>query len=218
MGNRLLLIGGGGHCHSVIDSVFATGKYKEIGVVAKDQTNYDELLNDAYIGPFLVGLDANLPRLLREEGWNEAFITLGSVGNTGGRRALYSNIQKIGFEMPVIVDPSAIVSDKATIEGGVFIGKRAVVNSGVKIGTCAIINTGAIVEHDCIVGSFAHISPGTTLCGQVTVGHDSHIGAGSVVRQLVEIGSDVLIGAGSVVVKDISDGVKTYGNPCRMVE
>ena len=217
MGNKLLLVGGGGHCHSVIDTVLATGKYKEIGVVAKDQANYDELLNDAYIGPFLVGIDADLPRLL-EEGWKNAFITLGSVGNTRGRRALHSCIQEIGFEVPIIMDPSAVVSDKTTIEDGTFIGKRVVVNSGAKIGVCAIINTGAIIEHDCIVGSFAHISPGATLCGQVTIGNDSHIGAGSVVRQLVEIGANAIIGAGSVVVKDISDDVKAYGNPCREVE
>ena len=217
MENKLLLIGGGGHCHSVIDSVISAGIFKEIGVVAKDQDNYNELKDDVLLAPYLVGTDMHLPRLF-ETGWNCAFITLGSVGNTKGRRALRLVIQNIGFELPTIVDPSAVVSCRAIVEKGVFIGKRAVINTGSKVGACAIINTGAIIEHDCVIGDFAHISPGTTLCGQVSIGNDSHIGAGSVVRQCINIGLSSMIGAGSVVVKDIPDNVKAYGNPCRVVE
>ncbi len=217
MGNRLLLIGGGGHCHSVIDSVLSVGIYTEIGVVAKDQDNYNELIVDALLSPHLVGTDENLPKLFKS-GWNCSFITLGSVGNTKGRRSLYKTISELGFELPRIIDPSAVVSDRAVVEKGVFIGKHAVINAGSKIGTCAIINTGVIIEHDCVIGNYAHISPGTTLCGQVSIGNDSHIGAGSVVRQCIRIGSNSLIGAGSVVVKDIPDDVKAYGNPCRVVE
>ncbi len=217
MENKLLLIGGGGHCHSVIDSVLTAGIYTEIGVVAKDQDNYNELEEDALLASFLIGTDRDLPYLF-EDGWNSAFITLGSVGNTSARRVLYSIIHNIGFELPTIVDSAAVLSSSAVIEKGVFIGKRAVVNAGSKVGNCAIINTGAIIEHDCIVGDFAHISPGTTLCGQVSIGKDSHIGAGSVVRQCINIGSSSMVGAGSVVVKDIPDSVKAYGNPCRVVE
>lgn len=170
MENKLLLIGGGGHCHSVIDSILSAGIFKEIGVVAKDQDNYKELTDDDLIAPYLVGTDKELPKLL-ENGWNCAFVTLGSVGNTKGRRVLCKTISELGFEIPTIIDPSAVVSRKAVVENGVFIGKRAVVNTGTKVGDCAIINTGAIIEHDCVIGDFAHISPGTTLCGQVSVGN-----------------------------------------------
>ena len=43
------------------------------------------------------------------------------------------------------------------------------------------------------------------------------MGAGSVVRQGISIGQTSLIGVGSVVVKDVPDGVKAFGNPCRVV-
>ena len=217
MEKKLLLIGGGGHCHSVLDSVLATKEYKQIGVVAKDQDNYIGLLSDSYVASYLIGTDKDLPRLY-DGGWKEAFITLGSVGSTKGRRVIFSVIKKIGFVMPIVVDPSAVVSDTAIVAPGVFVGKRAIVNTGSNIGVGAIVNTGSIIEHDCIIGDFAHISPGATLCGQVTVGEDSHIGAGSVIRQGISIGREALIGAGSVVVKNIPDNVKAYGNPCRMVE
>lgn len=217
MENKLLLIGGGGHCHSVIDSVLAAGIYTEIGVIAKNQDDYNDLRFDALLAPYLIGIDKDLDKL-HENGWNSAFITLGSVGDTKGRRSLYSTIQNIGFELPVIVDPTAVLSSSVIVEKGVFIGKRTIINAQSKIGTCAIINTGAIIEHDCIVGDFVHISPGTTLCGQVSIGDDSHIGAGSIVRQCINIGSNSLVGIGSVVVKDIQDNAKAYGNPCMVVE
>lgn len=217
MDDKLLLIGGGGHCHSVMDSVLSGGIYNEIGVVAKDPDNYSELLSDTLVAPYLVGMDADLPRLF-EEGWKNAFITLGSVGSTKGRRALYATVLEIGFEFTTVIDSSAIVSKYAEIAQGSFIGKQSVINTGCRIGVGTIINTGAIIEHDCNIGDFVHISPGTTICGQVTIGNDSHIGARSVVRQQISIGSNSLVGAGSVIVKDIPNDVTAYGNPCRVIE
>lgn len=217
MGNSILLIGGGGHCHSVLDSLSSQVDYERIGVVARDDENYIELREDALVSDYLVGVDEDLPQLFKE-GWDHAFITLGSIGNPTVRKKLYKLIKQIGFAVPTIVDESAIVSKKVNIGEGVFIGKKAAVNVGCFIGNCCIINTGSVVEHDCSLGDFVHISPGSVICGQVTVGEYTHVGAASVVRQGVRIGSNVLIGAGSVVVKDIPDNVKAYGNPCRVVE
>ncbi len=217
MENRLLLVGGGGHCHSVIDSILSAQYYTSIGVVVKDQENLDELMTDPLISPYIVGMDESLPCLF-SDGWKNAFITLGSVGSTIGRRALYVKLLRIGFKIPNIIDHSAVLAGKLVVGQGVFIGKRAVVNTGCVIGDCAIINTGAILEHDCHIGNFTHISPGTILCGQVSVDDNSHVGAGSVVRQGLSIGKESMIGIGSVVVKDIPDKVKAYGNPCRVVK
>ena len=208
MGKKLLLIGGGGHCHSVLDSVFTLNEYDEIGII--------DSANSSYLGVPVIGTDEDVSRLLKE-GWTDAFITVGSVGNTSIRRRLYKMVKEIGMSLPTIIDPTAIVVKGVDLGEGSFVGKRAVINVGSSIGICAIINTGAIVEHDCNVGDFTHISPGTILCGQVFVGHDSHVGAGSTVRQLIKIGDGALIGAGSVVVKNVPQNVKAYGNPCKVV-
>ncbi len=206
---KLLLLGGGGHCRSVLDCALASGEYDEIGII-------DSADCEPYEGVGVVGCDDDLPRLF-EEGWNYAFITVGSVGNTRVRRRLFGLISQIGFRIPVIMDPTAVRASGSTVKEGTFIGKRAVVNAGCHVGRCAILNTGCILEHDCSVGDFAHISPGTVLCGHVTVGDDSHVGAASVVRQEITIGEKTLIGAGSVVVKDLPDGIKAFGNPCREI-
>ena len=206
---KLLLIGGGGHCHSVLDSIITLDAYDEIGII--------DNIDSSVLGIPVVGTDDDISRLM-SEGWTDAFITVGSVGNTKLRHKLFEMVKSIGMNIPKIVDPTAIVARGTELSEGVYVGKRAVINTGSRIGTNAIINTGAIVEHDCIIGDFSHISPGTTVCGQVCVGNDSHVGAGSVVRQQINIGNDVLIGAGSVVVNDIPDNVKAFGNPCKVVE
>ena len=207
---KLLLIGGGGHCHSVLDSVLRTGKYSEIGIIDKDT-------RAACLGVPVIGRDEDLSMLLND-GWSDAFVTVGSVGNTALRRRLHAMIKALGFTIPMVIDPSAELAKDVQLSRGAFVGKHAVVNSGAVIGESAIINTGAIIEHDCIIGKFAHVSPGAVLCGQVVVGNDSHIGAGSVVRQGIEIGECSIIGIGSVVTGNIPDNVMAYGNPCRITK
>ena len=209
MGNKLLLIGGGGHCRSVLDSVLSLGLYDEIGVV--------DSIKNLNLGIPVVGNDDDIPALV-QAGWTDAFITVGSIGDTVTRRRLYELVKQNRLNIPTIIDPSAVVGKEVEFKEGVFVGKQAVVNIGSSVGVCVIINTGAIVEHDCIIGDFSHISSGSTLCGQARVGYDSHIGAGSVVRQSIKVGNRSLIGIGSVVVKDIPDNVKAYGNPCKVVE
>lgn len=206
----VLLIGGGGHCHSVIDSLLSGKEYDRIAIVDPDPAHSAGDIS-------VIGTDDDLPQLFAN-GWTYAFVTVGSVGNTTIRRKIFNNLVNIGFSIPSIIDPTAAVALDAKIGSGVFVGKNAVINAGTRIEDMAIINSGAIVDHDCYVKSFAHISPGAVLCGQVEVGEDSHVGAGSVVKQQVHIGNSALIGAGSVVVKDIPDGVVAYGNPCKVVK
>ena len=208
MKKKLMLIGGGGHCHSVIDSVLSLGEYDEIGIV--------DTHDNPVMGISVIGSDVDIPKLI-EAGWTSAFITVGSIGDTSIRRTLYQMITEYNLDIPVIIDPSALIAKNVEIKKGSYIGKRAVINSGTVLGICSIINTGAIIEHDCYVGDFAHVSSGATVCGNVAIGNDSHLGAGSTVRQNIIIGSNSIIGAGSIVVKDVPNSVKAYGNPCKVV-
>ena len=206
---KILLIGGGGHCKSVLDTILSLEEYDEVGIIDKE-------VKTEVLGIPVIGTDAMLP-ILRKEGWTDALITVGSVGDTSARRSLYRVLSDLGFAFPVIIDKSAVIADDILIGEGTFVGKRAIVNAGARIGECCIINSGAVIEHDCSVGGFSHVSVGAVMCGHVSVGSDSHIGAGSTIRQQITIGSNVLIGTGSVVVKDIPDGTKAFGNPCRVV-
>lgn len=208
---KIILLGGGGHCKSVIDTIVDSKLYEIVGIIDLKQ-NIGQCINDIKI----IDSDENLIKY-KEAGIDNIFITVGSIGNPSIRINLYDLVKKIGFKMPVIIDVSAIVSKDSIIGCGTFIGKGAIINTKAVIGSNCIINTGSIIEHDCSIGDFVHISPGATLCGGVKICKNTHIGASSTIIQYKNIGENVIIGAGSVVTKDIRSNVKAYGNPCKEV-
>lgn len=211
MENKLLLIGNGGHCKAVIDSIIDRNDYDEIGIISKEKDNF------VVHGVKCVGCDDELESLFNK-GWKNAFISIGSIGDTSIRERLYNKIIGIGFNIPNIIDITAIVSKKAKLGKGIYIGKGTVINIDTTIDDCAIINTGSILEHECKIGKYVHISSNATVCGNSTINDRAHIGAGSVIKQGITIGENSLIGMGSIVTKDISDNVIAYGNPCKEIK
>jgi len=205
MSNKIVLIGGGGHCKSVINTLCRLRTYDEIAVIDKD---YPQIKNVFEIP--IVGNDDKLLEL-KEQGYHDAFITVGSIKSTLLRHSLFEKAICLGFHVPCIVDTSAQVSKYAALEEGVFVGQNAVINAGTRISKMAIINTGAIIEHECTIGDYSHISVGAKLCGNVSVGNDVLIGAGAIVIQNVNIGNSVLVGAGSTVLRDVSENQTVVG-------
>jgi sugar O-acyltransferase (sialic acid O-acetyltransferase NeuD family) len=207
----IILLGGGGHCKSVIDTINSLGKYNIVGILDIKDKKGSKIYNIE-----VIGTDDELINHYNN-GVKNAFISLGSIGDTRVRRKLNDNIKNVGMTLPNIIDPTAILPENIEIGEGNFIGKGVILNSDVKIGVNCIINSGSIIEHDCIVDDYVHIAPGSTLSGSVNIGSDSHIGTNSAIIQNIVIGENTIIGAGSVVVKDIGNNKKAYGNPCREV-
>jgi len=207
----IILIGGGGHCGSIIDTLKTKNQYNVVGIIDMPELIGKELNSVPYIGT-----DGDLQQLF-DSGIQLAFLSVGSVGDTSLKRKLYNTVKSIGFSMPTIIDASALVSPSSTIGSGTFIGKGAIVNNNVTIGQQAIINSGAIIEHDTTIGDFCHIAPGSTLSGSVTVKTDTHVGTNTTIIQNITIGEKTVIGAGSVVISDIKACTVAYGNPCKEV-
>ncbi|MEH2948237.1 acetyltransferase [Sporofaciens sp. JLR.KK001] len=212
---NLILVGGGGHCKSILDTLIRINLYDNICILDPEVHPGTKLLDYATV----IGGDELLVSLY-EEGERQAFIAVGSIKSSLVRSKLYDSIVDIGFSSPNIIDPSAVISSSASLGleqdeehkgAGIFVGKGVIVNADASIERCAIINTSAVIEHECQVGAFTHISVNVTLCGQVTVGDHSFIGAGSTVIQGIEIGSNVTIGAGSLILRDVKDGEKVTG-------
>lgn len=208
----IILIGGGGHCKSVIDSISKSKEYNIVGIL-----DLHDKVGDEIFGVKVIGTDDKLEYYYKN-GVSNIFLTIGSIGDTALRRKLYSVALNIGYSFPNIIDSTAIVSDKIEMGYGNFIGKRTIINAGTKIDNNCIINTGAIIEHDCHIESFCHVAPGATISGNVVIGENTHIGTNSTIIQNIVIGSNSIIGAGSVIVKDIKSNVKAYGNPCKEVK
>ena len=207
--DKIVLIGGGGHAVSVLDTLLSTKTYEIVGITDSTVNASETLLGIPYLGS-----DGILPELFNS-GVKAAFIVVGSIGNTILRVNLYEMVRKIGFTVPVIQDPAAIVGRGCHISEGTFIGKGAVINALSEIGKMAIINSKALIEHECKIGAYCHIAPGCILGGNVHIGDNTHIGIGVTVMQGIKVGHHSMVGAGSVVLKDIAAHKKAYGNPCR---
>ncbi|MDD5530152.1 MAG: acetyltransferase [bacterium] len=208
---KIILIGGGGHCKVVIDAILLGEKYKIVGIL-----DVPEKVGEKVLGFPVIGSDNELESYFKK-GIKFCFITLGSIGNPNLRKKILNKAKKIGFNFPNVIHPCSVVSKFANIGQGNYIAPGVVINAGVAIGNNCIINTGSIIDHDCKIGDFVHIAPGVMMSGGVEINHYSHIGTGTSIIQYIKVGENTIIGAGSVVVKNIPSNVVAYGNPCKVV-
>lgn len=211
MKEKLILLGGGGHAESVIDTIKTKEEYEITGILDNQKSPGTFVSNIEVLGSDELLLD------LYQSGIRCAVIAVGSIGSPKVRIRLFNLCLRIGFYMPTIIDQSAILSrDFVTGDGG-FIGKGVIIGSGVQIGEGCIINTGVILEHGVKLGDFVHAAPGCILCGNAAAGDHTHIGAGTTVIQNITLGSHSMIGAASLVLSDISSNTLAYGRPAREV-
>ncbi len=203
--SRIVFIGGGGHCKSVLDSYVGNVDSPEIVI-----TDARLRIGTEVLGYRVVGNDETLQTLF-DDGCFQAVISLGSIKSTVGRRRIFEKTRRIGFSFPNIIDITSTISRATTLGKGVYIGKKAVINICTTIGDFVIINTGAIVEHDCIIGDFSHVSVGAVICGGCEIGEDVFVGANATVIQGVKIGNGSVIGAGSIVLDDVPQNTWIQG-------
>lgn len=148
--------------------------------------------------------------ILKDKNW---FV---GIGDNRIREKIFHSYGSWGTCL-TIRDRSAHVSSSAKIDIGTFIAPNVVVNAHAQIGAGVILNSSSVVEHECMIGDFAHVAPGAVLAGNVQVGKRSFVGANSVIKEGIIIGDNAIIGAGTVIIKDVPDGCTVVGNPGRII-
>lgn len=205
MKRPLILIGGGGHCKSVIEVAESAG-YEIKGILDMP----DEVGKEVLPGHKVIGTDDEIPQYVEE---CDFVITVGFIKNPALRIKLYNKVKAAGGRLATIIASTAHVSKYAELGEGTVIMHHAFVNAGAKIGDNCIINTFANIEHDAEVGNQCHISTGTMVNGECKIGENCFIGSQSVCVNCIEIASDIIVGAGSVVRKSIRMKGIYAGNP-----
>ena len=201
---NLILIGGGGHCKSVIDVAESAG-YNILGILDMPEEVGKSVLNYK-----VIGTDDDIPKYVDKA---EFIITVGFIKNPAIRIRIYNRIKEAGGKLATIFASTAHVSRYATIGEGTVVMHQAIVNAGAQIGVNCIINTFTNIEHDAVVGNQCHISTGTMVNGDCKVGDRVFIGSQSVLANGIAIGEDIIVGAGSFVRKNITDKGIYSGNP-----
>jgi len=185
----IILIGAGGHAHACIDVIEQHDQFKIAGLIGLSSEKHN-----LHFGYSVIANDDDLPYLSKQ--YRFAFITLGHIKSPEKRIRLYQQARQFGFQIPIIMAPTAYVSRHAIIGRGTIVMHGAIINAGAKVGENCIINSCSLVEHDATVEDYCHISTGAIINGNVTIGEGSFIGSGSVIKEGVEIGKHCLIGLG----------------------
>jgi acetyltransferase EpsM len=104
------------------------------------------------------------------------------------------------------------------IGAGTLLAPGCIVTTTAQVGRHCILNVKTSVSHHCVIGDFACLCPGSTLCGNVRVGEGAFIGAGATLINGVSVGRWTVVGAGAVVVHDLPDHVTAVGVPARIIK
>ena len=153
---NLILVGGGGHCKSVIEVAESAG-YTILGI-----DDRPEELGKLVLDYKVIGVDDDIPQYVEKA---EFVIIVGFIKNPALRIKLYNKVKEAGGKLATIVASTAHVSKYATLGEGTVVMHQAFVNAGAQIGNNVILNTFTNIEHDAVVGDQCHISTGTMVNG-----------------------------------------------------
>ncbi len=192
MEKDIVLIGGGGHCKSVIDVIEKTELYKIIGII--DTT---EKLGEKVLDYEIKWTDNDLPGLVKNKNLH-FFITIGQIKDYSKRLSIYLKLKSLNIKLPTIISPLSYVSKYSKIGEGTIIMHHCIINSNVIIGNNCIINTKALIEHDAIIMDNCHISTGAIINGGVKVEANTFFGSSAVAKEYSVIPENSFIKANSL--------------------
>jgi sugar O-acyltransferase (sialic acid O-acetyltransferase NeuD family) len=190
--DKIILIGGGGHCKSVIDVIEQEGKYQIVGIL-----DVSEKIGQMVLGYEIIGEDKDLEKYKGTEVY--FIITIGQIHSANQRTKLFQILKQLNLKIATVVSPLAYVSPHAKINEGTVIMHKAIVNASAAVGANCIVNTKALIEHDAVIGNNCHISTGAIINGGVIIGDNSFVGSAAVTKEYIIIKENSFIKANSIV-------------------
>lgn len=189
MDRTLLILGAGGHGKSVAEAALLSGEWQDILFLDDAWPAVDVALDCPVVG--------NTGSVYEWAGKCQGAIA--AVGNNAVRQSWVRLIEQAGIELVSVVHPRAWISPSAVVGVGTAVMAGAVVGTVSSVGKGSIINSNATVDHDVVMGDFAHLGVGVQLAGGVKVGAAAWLQAGSSCGYNVVIEEGALYGAGTVL-------------------
>lgn len=209
MKEKIIIIGAGGHAKVVIDIIELQSNYEIIGIIAQEDEKKKELFGykiykgDKYLLTFY------------NKGIKNIAIGIGGYKSNSLRKKIFNKVQKIGFNIPALIHPKAIVSSTAKIDDGSVIFAGVILNPEVQIRKNSIIATGSSIDHETIIEDHVLVSAGVTVGACTLIKEEVLVALGAKIISGVEIGSKALIASGAVVVNNINPETIVFGVPAR---
>lgn len=207
---KLILIGGGGHCKSCIDVIESTGTYEISGIL-----DLPETLGQETLGYKVIGNDDDIKKF-HKEGFS-FLITLGQIKSANRRKQIFEFLEQIGAKTPIIISNKATVSQYSRIGKGTVVMHGTLINAEAEIGENCIVNSGAIIEHDAKVGNHTHISTHAVVNGNGKIGSECFLGSNACISSQISVSDKIIIGAGSTIISTITEKGIYAGTPAKKI-
>lgn len=181
---RLLIVGAGGHGHSVAEAVMMADKFSLVGFADDGAFARGEKVWDLPV----IG-----PAAAFENYLDLATHAVVAIGNNVLRQRLFAQLHAAGFALASVIHPKALVSPRAQLGAGVAVMAGAIVGTEAVLEQGAIVNCGAVVDHHAHVHDFAHLGVNACMAGGSVLGTLAWMQAGSA------IGYGIHVAAGTVL-------------------
>jgi UDP-3-O-[3-hydroxymyristoyl] glucosamine N-acyltransferase len=108
--------------------------------------------------------------------------------------------------------------ENVIIGEGSFIGAYSELTTNIRIGKHALINRGNQVGHECEIGDYFSMMPGSIVSGNVKIYDCVYMGNNSCIREKLSVHSLSTIGMGAMVVDHINDSGTYVGIPAKKIK
>ena len=204
MSKNILIYGSGGLGVEVLDLVHRTSNFSSKTPIFVDDFNHGSVVCGTKVISF-----------------NEALSKFAGVdivianGEPESRYKMFNKAKKAGFNLPVIIDESAHVSNFSQIGEGSIICSKCTLAARSKVGSNVLINVQSIVGHDVNINNNTVLASMVNVGGAATIGKNCMLGMGVTIRPKISIGNNTLVAFSSSVFSDLPADIIAVGNPAR---
>jgi len=145
---NLIILGAGGHGRVVKEAAEAMNVFNKI-----------DFLDDN--SKMAIGKLNAISDLSKE--YRYAFV---AIGNNELRMECIKRVEELGYILPVLIHPKAIVSPSASVYPGTIVNMAAIIQTNVVIEKGCIIGAGSLIDHDSFIGYGTHVD-----CGAIVKSH-----------------------------------------------
>ncbi len=136
-----------------------------------------------------------------------------AIGDNEAREQAVSKAIELGWTPVTLAHPSAVLSEDAGIEEGVYIAPGVVVCPSARIGRFVIVNTHASIGHDSTLEDYVQVCPGARVSGGCRIEKGGFIGSNASLGPKAVVGARAVVGANSFVIRRVAPGTTVLGCP-----
>jgi sugar O-acyltransferase (sialic acid O-acetyltransferase NeuD family) len=142
-----------------------------------------------------------------------------AVGSPLVKKRLEEQLLKYSVQFPMLIHPSVILQDAASIAigAGSIISAGCILTTDIHIGKHVLINLNSTIGHDCTIEDYTSVMCSVNIAGEVNIGQSAFVGSGANILNQVSLGKACTVGMGAVVLKDVLQHTTVAGVPAKEI-